>query len=127
MNILSLKFFQITATNIGISILIPMPLYAQTRLTADEILDRIDRNMVSTTVIKTSKMVIHQKDRVDTKKMKVWGRGKNSAFVEFTKPTRDKGTKYLRLEKNLWMYLPNIEKVIKISGHLLRQSMMVKI
>ena len=98
--------------------------YAQTPLTAEEILDEIDRNMAPVSVVNTAKMVIHQRNRVDTKVMKIWGRGKKSAFVEFISPARDKGTKYLRLEDNLWMYLPSIEKVIKISGHLLRQSMM---
>ena len=119
-----LKFSIITFIIISNFIYYPAPLHSQTTITADEILDRIDRNMVSTTVISTAKMEIYQRNRVDVKEMKIWGKGKKSSFMEFTAPARDKGTKYLRLEDNLWMYLPNIEKVIKISGHLLRQSMM---
>ncbi|KPK89779.1 hypothetical protein AMJ80_09290 [bacterium SM23_31] len=118
------KFSNIVILTLIISILSPVLIHSQTTITADEILERIDRNMVSTTVISTATMEIHQRNRVDVKEMKIWGKGKNSSFMEFTAPARDKGTKYLRLEDNLWMYLPNIEKVIKISGHLLRQSMM---
>ena len=124
MNALSIKQVLITAIFFFIFIRTPLYLHSQTTITADEILERIDRNMVSTTVISTATMEIHQRNRVDVKEMKIWGKGKNSSFMEFTAPARDKGTKYLRLEDNLWMYLPNIEKVIKISGHLLRQSMM---
>lgn len=99
-------------------------LLSQSKLTADEILDKVDQNMVSTSVISEAKMIIHNKDRIDTKIMKSWGVGKKKGFTEFTAPSRDKGTKYLRVDDNLWMYLPSVEKVIKLSGHLLRQSMM---
>ncbi|MDD5092094.1 MAG: outer membrane lipoprotein-sorting protein, partial [Candidatus Wallbacteria bacterium] len=37
---------------------------------------------------------------------------------------RDSGTRYLRLGGNLWMFLPRASKTVKISGHMLRQSMM---
>lgn len=99
-------------------------LNAQDRLSASEILDRIDENMVSNTVISSSKMIIHKQGRTDIKEMKTWGVGRKKGFVEFYSPARDKGTKYLRIEDELWMYLPSVEKVVKISGHLLRQSMM---
>ncbi len=92
--------------------------------TAESILIRIDDNMFSSTITYTSRMVIHHKDRTDEKTMKVWGKDGDTGFIEFTAPARDKDTKYLRLDDDLWMYLPNIEKIIKISGHLLRQSMM---
>ena len=98
--------------------------YAQTGITAQAILDEIDRNMISVTSVSTGKMLIHQKNRILTKEMRSWNRDSKTGFIEFISPARDKGTKYLRLDDNLWMYLPNIEKVIKISGHLLRQSMM---
>ncbi|MFC1476990.1 outer membrane lipoprotein-sorting protein [candidate division KSB1 bacterium] len=97
---------------------------AQTGITAERILDKLDENMYSTTIIYTAKMVITRGSRIDEKIMKVWGEGKDKGYIEFLEPARDKGTKYLKLEDNLWMYLPNVEKVIKISGHLLRQSMM---
>ena len=102
----------------------PGTIFAQDRPGPEAILDRIDENMVSSTVDYSAQMIIHQRDRVDVKTMRVWSEGKNSAFVEFLSPARDKGTKYLRLQESLWMFLPNIEKTIKISGHLLRQSMM---
>ncbi|MDL2245478.1 outer membrane lipoprotein-sorting protein, partial [Parabacteroides sp. OttesenSCG-928-J18] len=37
---------------------------------------------------------------------------------------RDKGTKMLKLEKELWLYSPSTDRTILISGHMLRQSVM---
>jgi hypothetical protein len=45
------------------------------------------------------------------------------AFAEFTNP-EDKGTKYLKLADELWIYFPDAEEPVKISGHMLRESMM---
>ena len=46
------------------------------------------------------------------------------AAVEFHSPIRDKGTKYLRKEDALWMYLPSVEKTQRIVGHMLQQGVM---
>ncbi|MGL5253716.1 MAG: outer membrane lipoprotein-sorting protein [Brevinema sp.] len=46
-----------------------------------------------------------------------------SAFIEYTNP-QDRGTRYLKLNKDMWIYSPDAQDVLKISGHLLRDSMM---
>jgi hypothetical protein len=45
------------------------------------------------------------------------------AIVEFTNP-EDEGTKYLMVGDNLWIYFPEEQDVIKISGHMLKEGMM---
>ncbi|GAH56065.1 unnamed protein product, partial [marine sediment metagenome] len=42
---------------------------------------------------------------------------------EFTNPV-DRGTKFLKREGDLWMFFPDAEEIIKISGHMLNQGMM---
>jgi len=69
-------------------------------------------------------MVINVRDQVRTKKLVSWAEGRDKSFAEFTYPARDKGVKYLKIDDNMWMYLPSVEKIIKIAGHMLRQSMM---
>ena len=91
---------------------------------AVDILKKVDYNQAPDSVIYDAQMVIHQKDRVDTKAMKLYGEGQEKSFAVFLSPPRDKGTSMLRLNDNLWMYLPSAEKTIKISGHMLRQSFM---
>ena len=57
------------------------------------------------------------------KTMNVVALGSDKAFVEFTNP-EDRGIRYLKLEKNLWMYFPKEQDTVPISGHLLKDGMM---
>ena len=57
-------------------------------------------------------------------KMRTFGRGQTEAAVEYLAPARDKGTRLLKQDKELWLYMPTIERTQKISGHMLRQGMM---
>jgi len=93
-------------------------------LTAEEIIERVDENLTVESSVAKAKMVIHSPRRTDVKEMIVYSKGRDKAFVEFLSPARDRGTRYLRLGDDMWMYLPSVEKVIRISGHMLRQSMM---
>jgi hypothetical protein len=69
-------------------------------------------------------MVIHVDQEVREKTMISYDRGQDTGYAEFLSPARDKGVKYLKIKDNMWMYLPSVDKVIKISGAMLRQSMM---
>lgn len=55
---------------------------------------------------------------------KSWSVGSEKAFTEYLAPVREKGTKMLKLENQLWIYSPSTDRVIQISGHMLRQSVM---
>ncbi|MDA3779176.1 MAG: outer membrane lipoprotein-sorting protein [Bacteroidales bacterium] len=50
--------------------------------------------------------------------------GDEKSFTEYLSPAREKGTKMLKLEDELWIYSPSADRIIKISGHMLRQSLM---
>ena len=93
-------------------------------LTGEEIIQRVDDNLTFDSGYFESTMTIHINDEVRTKKMKSYAQGRNKSFAEFTYPARDKGVKYLKIDDNMWMYLPSVEKIIKITGNMLRQSMM---
>lgn len=51
-------------------------------------------------------------------------RSRKRSFTEYLAPAREKGTKMLKLEDELWIYSPSTDRIIKISGHMLRQSVM---
>ncbi|PLX19401.1 MAG: outer membrane lipoprotein-sorting protein [Candidatus Muiribacterium halophilum] len=93
-------------------------------LTVEEILDAVDENQTPESITHDGEMIIHRGNRTIEKKFELKAEGKERSFMEFTYPPRDKGTKYLRVDDNLWMYLPGAERTVKISGHMLRQSMM---
>ena len=88
-----------------------------------EILDRIDANMSSETRYVKSKMIIHGPRSSRTVESESWGQG-ISSFTEYLAPAREKGTKMLKLEDQLWIYSPSTDRTIQISGHMLRQSVM---
>ncbi len=54
----------------------------------------------------------------------MWGEGDKRTFTEYLSPAREKGTKMLKLDNQLWMYSPSTDRIIQISGHMLRQSVM---
>jgi len=103
--------------------LLPTILWAQDP-SGKEILEKIDKNMASKSTITTSKMVIHGVRQTRTIEAKSWGMGDKKAFTEYLSPAREKGTKMLKLEDQLWIYSPGSDRTIQISGHMLRQSVM---
>ncbi|MFH1825751.1 MAG: outer membrane lipoprotein-sorting protein [bacterium] len=93
-------------------------------LTGEQIINRVDQNMTFSSSKSTAKMLIYVGDQIRTKEMVSYAQGRDKSFSEFTAPARDKGVKYLKIDDNMWMYLPSVDKTIKIAGHMLRQSMM---
>lgn len=91
---------------------------------ANEIIKRVDENLISDTQIATSKMIIHGRRGSRTVEAKSWQRGVKDSFTEFLAPAREKGTKMLKLGGQLWTYTPSTDRTILISGHMLRQSIM---
>lgn len=104
-------------------ILFPTLVWAQNP-SGKEILDKVDKNMASKSQIVTSKMIIHGQRTSRTIEAKTWTEGDKKSFTEYLSPAREKGTKMLKLEDELWIYSPSTDRIIKISGHMLRQSVM---
>jgi outer membrane lipoprotein-sorting protein len=90
----------------------------------ESILNKVDENSYAKTRIAVSQMVIHLARTARTVRAKSWVSGTDKSFTEFLYPARDKGTKMLKLGDELWTYTPSIDRTIKISGHMLRQSVM---
>jgi len=90
----------------------------------EELLEKIDENMSSDSRIFTSTMIIHGRRGSRNVESKTWAEGDNNSFTEYLAPAREEGTKMLKLEDLLWMYSPSTDRTIKISGHMLRQSVM---
>jgi outer membrane lipoprotein-sorting protein len=90
----------------------------------EEILRRVDNNTVVTTAHYTATMVISLAGKVREKTFFGYTEGKDRAYMEFTAPARDYGTRILKLDDEMWLYIPAVEKATKIAGHMLRQSMM---
>lgn len=99
-----------------------LPLLSQP--SGSEILKQIDKNMASKSRIMTAKMIISAARGSRTIEFKTWAEGENNAFTEYTNPPREKGTKMLKLEDKLWIFSPSTDRIIQITGQMLRQSVM---
>lgn len=92
--------------------------------TGAEILEKVDNNTVVTSWHYSAKMTISLSGTIREKEFTGYAIGKESAYMEFTSPARDRGTRFLKLGDEMWMYIPTVERATKIAGHMLRQSMM---
>jgi outer membrane lipoprotein-sorting protein len=96
----------------------------ENKLTVDEILSLIDKNLYSKSQVYTSKMIVHGRRTSRTISFKAWVVGTNKAFTKYLSPAREAGTKMLKNNDKLWTYSPQTDRTIQISGHMLRQSVM---
>jgi outer membrane lipoprotein-sorting protein len=74
--------------------------------------------------ISESKLVITRPKQTRTMQMKIWTRGKDKALIVVQAPARDKGTATLKVDKNLWNYLPRIRRTIRIPPSMMLASWM---
>jgi outer membrane lipoprotein-sorting protein len=56
--------------------------------------------------------------------MKTWAKGEDFSLILITGPARDKGTAYLKRAKEIWNYVPNIDRMIKMPPSMMSQSWM---
>ncbi len=93
-------------------------------ITVDEIIKKIDFNLNSKNRVIESKMIVHGRRTSRTIEAKNWIIGTNKAFTEYISPPREAGSKMLKLDDKLLTYSPQTDRIIQISGHMLRQSVM---
>jgi outer membrane lipoprotein-sorting protein len=91
--------------------------------TADELLAAMDKNMTFETRRAHLTMTVEGR-RTRTYDIISYSRGQNDSAMEYLSPARDKGTRMLKLTNDMWLYLPGVDRVQKISGHMLRDGMM---
>ncbi|OCL26854.1 outer membrane lipoprotein-sorting protein [Orenia metallireducens] len=91
-------------------------------MTAEEIINRRDENEYIKVAKVEAEMVIINGRRKMSKNMLTFIEEDNSLTI-FTN-ARDRGTKFLKRDDDLWMFFPEAEDIVKISGHMLNQGMM---
>lgn len=56
--------------------------------------------------------------------MKIWSRGTENSMIFITAPARDEGTVFLKKDREIYNYLPNIERTVKMPPSMMMQSWM---
>jgi len=86
--------------------------------TAEQLMAAMDKNLTFE-ARKTRTLMTVEGRRTRSYEMISYGRGEEDAAMEYVAPARDKGTRMLKLGDELWIYLPSVDRVQKISGHMM--------
>jgi outer membrane lipoprotein-sorting protein len=100
-----------------------MALRAQTPGAA-EIVERVDENSRGKNLYSEIKMTIVRPTWTREIGIKSWGKGKEYSLAVITSPAKEKGQAFLKRQKDLWNWVPSINRMIKMSSSIMGQSWM---
>lgn len=91
---------------------------------ATEIIRRADQRMRGSSSYAEMTMTVVKPKWSRKIEMKSWTKGENYALILITAPARDRGTAFLMRDKEVWNWIPAVERVIKIPPSMMMQSWM---
>lgn len=105
---------------VGLGI-IPFLIQAQT---AKEIIEEMDKNMRGDYVTQELTMTIVRPSWKRSISMKSWGRGMDYSLIYITAPAKEKGQVFMKRDKEMWNWVPSIDRMIKLPPSMMMQSWM---
>ncbi|HCG5512539.1 outer membrane lipoprotein-sorting protein [Vibrio parahaemolyticus] len=91
---------------------------------AFDIVQKSDQAMRGKSSYSEATMEIVRPDWTRSMTMKSWTKGTELSLVLVTAPAKDKGNASLKRHREMWNWVPSIERVIKIAPSMLSQSWM---
>ena len=91
---------------------------------AYQIIKRADEHLRGTSQKAEMSIEVQRPKWSRTMDIKAWSLGNDYSFILIDAPARDKGTVFLKREKEIWNWQPKIEKVIKLPPSMMMQSWM---
>jgi len=117
------NMFKILLANIFIFIIFSNYANAYT-LDPEKILDGVDdlyRSNSSHGIITLSVTTVNWKR---TLTLEQWSKGEDKSLIKILKPKKEKGLATLRVDKNVWNYMPKVKRVVKIPSSMMSSSWM---
>ena len=93
-------------------------------MTPEQIIQRVEDNLNGKTAIMKISMAVKTKRTQRTMKMESYSVGTKKSFIRIDYPKKDKGITFLKVDNQMWQYVPRIEKIIKIPASMMMQSWM---
>jgi len=97
---------------------------AQTELSAYGIMVKAEDKMRGKSSIAEMVITIQRPKWKREMELKSWSKGDDKSISLITAPSRDKGTVFLRNGKEVWNWVPTVERVIKLPPSMMSQSWM---
>jgi len=92
--------------------------------TAQDLIKEAEDLMRGQSNVGTMTMIITTPHWERTMTMDYWEKGKDLSLVKVTAPAKEAGTVSLKVDQNMWNYIPSVEKVIKVPPSMMMQSWM---
>lgn len=92
--------------------------------TATEIITKADQLTRGKTQHGTESMAVVRPDWQREMVFEFWSEGTEKAFIEILDPARHRGTSFLKIGREMWQFVPRINRVIKIPPSMMMQSWM---
>lgn len=105
-------------------ILLPGVVTAQEGLSAREVVNKADKNQEGKSSISTMDMTIKRPSWERTLSFKNWVKGTDYALTLITAPAKEKGQTFLKRGKEMWNFIPNINRLIKLPPSMMSQGWM---
>jgi outer membrane lipoprotein-sorting protein len=105
---------------IGVSLSLP----SLAQLSAKEIVQRSEDNLRGNSNMTELEIRIIRPNWQRTMEAKSWAKGTEKSMVLILSPARDKGTVFLKRNKEIWNYIPTVERNIKLPPSMMMQSWM---
>ena len=93
-------------------------------LTAREIVKKANDNMRGNSSYAEMEMIINRPKWERSVSLKSWSKGNDYALLYITAPAKEKGQVFLKREKEMWNWVPSIQRMIKIPPSMMMQSWM---
>jgi len=104
--------------------LIPVYELQSQELSAKEIIKIADEKNRGETMQSEMTMTIVRPKWERTVSMKSWSKGDKYFMIYITAPAKEKGQVFLKVDKEMWNYVPTISRMIKIPPSMMMQSWM---
>ncbi len=91
---------------------------------AREVVEKMDMKMRGEYSTQEMTMTIVRPSWKRSISMKSWSRGHKYAMILITAPAREKGQAFLKRDKEMWQWVPAIDRMIKIPPSMMGQSWM---
>ncbi|UCG61014.1 MAG: outer membrane lipoprotein-sorting protein [Candidatus Zixiibacteriota bacterium] len=98
--------------------------HAQDSVDVNDLIREVDRMYRSKTSYTELEMEIVTPHWQRTLSMYGWSEGMDKTFIRITSPAKEKGVATLRIENEMWNYLPKTNKVMKIPPSMMMGSWM---
>ncbi|MBN2590483.1 MAG: outer membrane lipoprotein-sorting protein [Sedimentisphaerales bacterium] len=100
------------------------PFVVDGRLDVNGVVKHFEDMYRSTSSTAELELIITKKSSTRSLEMKMWTRGEEKALIVIQSPAREKDTATLKVDNNLWNYLPRINRTIRIPPSLMMSPWM---